>query len=461
MRSFSFIVLALSFVACSSDTTAATPDATPPVTPTASGVFPAAGYSGRVLRVEVTGDSTSWSASTTMSFGAGITVGTISVASPTDLFAEITIADTAAVGMHDVTVTDGTHVTTLSKAFEVDSPIIMETGGDVAQGSVARFAIRQLDFGAPFNLACKFSNPFTGQCLLYSNLSVTTPPGVVAQISSASDYQIQGTLFIDVDAPAVGGTYAVSSGTVISTLGTTLPTTARTAKALTAATASSSTVTAGGSVLFQLSAAATTANRFVATPTMAGTTAQLILLPASGHFADQLPDGFDDQGTALAQHDGVATTATTFYAIYVDDGSASPLSMLATAFPLVSVNKAANTTTVATAQTVSKQALLNNAALASVTDQAWVKFNVAVGDVGKHVHVTTAGDAKTDALVMVQSNLAGSTTLGTSPDQTYQEDFLSAVIPAGTTTISVQISASQAGYFDATHNTYVAAIWLE
>ena len=461
MRSFSFLVLSLSFAACSSDNTAATPDATPPIPATANGVFPAAGYSGRVLRVEVTGDSTSWSASTTMSFGAGITVGTISVASPTDLFAEITIAATAAVGMHDVTVTDGTSVTTLSKAFEVDSPIIMQTGGNVAQGSVARFAIRQLDFGAPFDLTCGFSNPFTGQCLVYSHLSVTTPAGVAAQISAASDYQIQGTLFIDVDAPAVGGTYSVTSGMVSSTLGAALPITARTAKPLTAATASSNTVTAGSSVLFQLAAGATTANKFVATPTTMGTTPQLILLPASGHFADQLPGGYDDPGTALTQLDGVATAATTFYTIYVDDGSASPFSMLATAFPLVSVNEAANTTTAATAQTVSKQALLNNASLLTLADQDWVKFTVAVGDVGKHVHVTTTGDAKTDAVVMVQSNLAGSTTLGTSPDQTYQEDFLSAVIPAGTTTISVQISASQAGFFDVAHNTYVAAIWLE
>ena len=45
--------------------------------PSVSGVYPTAGFIGRKLRVEVSGDATHWDQSTTVDFGPGITVDAI------------------------------------------------------------------------------------------------------------------------------------------------------------------------------------------------------------------------------------------------------------------------------------------------------------------------------------------------------------------------------------------------
>jgi hypothetical protein len=49
---------------------------------------------------------------------------------------------------------------------------------------------------------------------------------------------------------------------------------------------------------------------------------------------------------------------------------------------------------------------------------------------------------------------------GPSDDADFGEDWTSAPIPAGTTKIFVEISASHAGFFDPTHNAYQAAAFL-
>src|SRR5262245_27218158 len=88
-----------------------------------SGVFPSSGFSGRVVRVEISGDTTEWGSNTTLDFGADVTVGTVTVASPTSLFADVTIAPTAALGPRDVNVKTGSKTLTLKSSFKVDAPI--------------------------------------------------------------------------------------------------------------------------------------------------------------------------------------------------------------------------------------------------------------------------------------------------------------------------------------------------
>ena len=118
--------------------------------PSASGVFPTAGFLGRSVRVEISGDATAWGASSKVSFGEGITVDSVTVASPTALFADITIADTAPVGLRDVVVTGGDNVT-LKQAFEIESPITITLRGSLAQGSIATVDVVNHDFDTPFD----------------------------------------------------------------------------------------------------------------------------------------------------------------------------------------------------------------------------------------------------------------------------------------------------------------------
>jgi hypothetical protein len=228
------VVLAvMTFIGCGgNNTTSSGPDATT-ITPTASGVFPANGFAGRTLRVEVTGDDTKWSASTTVSFGAGVAVNDVTVASPTDLFADITIADTAAVGKNDLTVTDAGGMFTLSKAFEIDLPSVVSFQGTTAQGAIATFTITDHDVANPFDTTSVLDpNTFT---TTFPNIAITAPSGVAFLVQNVSDFQISGVATLDID--ATPGNVTVASGPTASV--TSFPTgnlavATRTATALTA-----------------------------------------------------------------------------------------------------------------------------------------------------------------------------------------------------------------------------------
>ena len=196
-----------SLLACGSDTK---------VNQTANGVFPSEGFIGATVRVEVTGDQTNWSDSTTLDFGSGITVGTISVASTDDLIADITIDGSAALGTNDVTVTDGSKTFTLSKAFSIVSPVALEFQGDVSQGGLPFFSIHNIDLTHPFDATTDANGAFT-------NETITSPAGVDLEISSVTDFTISGRAFIDttatpgdvtLDSGAGSGALTLDLGTV-------------------------------------------------------------------------------------------------------------------------------------------------------------------------------------------------------------------------------------------------------
>jgi len=433
---------------------------------TASGVFPAEGFAGRNLRVEVSGDQTNWKDGATVDFGAGVTVNSVDVASPTDLFADVTIDPSATLGKNDVTVTSGGKFT-LKAAFEIQSPVTLKTSGMIAQGSIGGFAIRNHDIDNPFDSTCGFS--FFGQCFLYTGVTVAGPAGTNAIVSFVGDNEIDGSLFIDVDAAPAGGTLTVTSGPsdgtqFVSISGDAVAITARTAIALTANTAHNGMIVKpGDTALFSFDATAGTAVPFTVS-TSAGP--GLYLLPSSGHFADQLPSGASDsQADTLPQLDAVAEQAGTFYVVYADDGSMDGYAIKAAPVTLTSVASSGTAhNTEGTAQTVTKTALVTSGNLSGETDQNWYVFPVVAGDVGKHVHVTTSGDPATDAIVSVGSAVTSGgtlTDLGTSADGGYQEDYQSDVIPAGANFIYVNVAGSQAGFFVQGHGAYSAAIWLE
>ena len=163
--------------------------------PSANAVVPAAGFAGRQLRVQISGDNTNWTSSATVAMGDGITVGTVTVASPTDLFADITIMPDAAVGMRDVTVTAGSEKDTLMQAFEITSAVSSTSAGDFAQGSIGQVIITNHDFDTPFDLTTDANGAFV-------NLSVTAGTGVTLTVTAATEYSITATATLDIDAAA-------------------------------------------------------------------------------------------------------------------------------------------------------------------------------------------------------------------------------------------------------------------
>jgi hypothetical protein len=84
-------------------------------------VNPNSGTQGQTgLNVAITGQSTHFAAGTSaVSFGAGITVGTVTVTDATHLTAQISIDASAALGGRTVTVTTGAEVVSLANGFTV------------------------------------------------------------------------------------------------------------------------------------------------------------------------------------------------------------------------------------------------------------------------------------------------------------------------------------------------------
>jgi hypothetical protein len=444
MRNLS-IVLLLGAAACGSTTD-----------PSASGVFPSSGFLGRQVRVEVSGDATEWGASTKVNFGEGITVDSIDVASPTALFANITISDSAPIGLHDVVVTGGDNAT-LTQAFEVESPISITVRGAAAQGSVALLDIVNHDFDTPFDTTSTGDGFFTP--LRFVGLDANAGNGVTIQFTDVGAYTASATLLIDVDAQT--GPLTIASGTTATTtsfpLGADLAIAARTAMPLTAGTNATFVSTKPyDSALYEFTPAMFPAlARFQISSSDTDASPGLAILPASGHFADLLGAAADQRQVAKSGK---------FYAIAYDlSGEMASYQARAGSqvLTIVGDTEPGNSTT-AGALACTLPCLVENATLGSSTDQDWYKFTSGANDTGKHLHVTTlAGDDFTDTLVdAFEVQGANSTSLGgPSDDNGYHEDFQFPTALKNATNYTVKIYASP--MFDASQTHYDGLIYLE
>ena len=278
-------------------------------------MFPSSGFIGRKVRVEVSGDNATFvDGSVQLDFGAGVTVDKVSVASPTALFADITISDTAPLGLRDVTVTAGGESLKLTQAFKLESPVAFSTQGALAQGSVVNFTARNLDFGAPFDATCGAA--IFGICLQYTNMQVVVPAGMNAVVGAVDPYTVSGTLYVDLD--ATSGPISFTSGPaddvakqIVSAVGVDTEVTARTAVVLAANTPSTTTVAAAfDSHLYEFTAAASSVARFSASPGDTEATPTIYILPESGRFLDMVGSG--EKPNALT------ATGGKYYAIYSD-----------------------------------------------------------------------------------------------------------------------------------------------
>ena len=433
-------------------------------TPSANAVIPASGFIGRQMRVEISGDNTTWTSAATVSFGAGVTVGTVTVASPTDLFAEITIAPTAASGLRDVKVSDGGVDATLTQAFQLDNPVTLEIQGTTAQGSIGLFTLTNHDFDNAFDTTsvANPNNPFGAP--VFTNLAVNGPTGVTFTVSNVTGYTANGTILLDTNAaPGAVTIESGPTGTIVTSPAGNLAVAARSATVLALGVAGSATVAkAFDSQLFEYDAAAPGAgqallNTIAATTTSTTAAPTVFLLPASGAWADELTSG-----ASVSQ---ITSAVTKYYAVTLDTSGAQGFQygVKATALGVTIVNEVEPNNTVATAQTATVFPAMFSGATgaATLTDDTDVDFIKITVPAGKKVHVITVpGDPQCDTVVDVL-NASGVVSLGgPSADTNYHEDFTSTAVPAAGTYL-VKISASQAGFFSATMNHYQAVILLE
>jgi hypothetical protein len=426
--------------------------------PNANGVFPANGFAGRDLRVEVSGDATTFDSATTVSFGAGVTVNSVTVASPTDLFADITIDPTAASGQNDVVITDAADgMLTLTKAFEIDTPGEATFNGTLAQGSVIAFSIKNHDVENPFD-ATQSQDPLTGQ-ISFPNLALDTPAGVNAVVQAADPFSVSGLLLVDIDADASSNPISVVSGpqggnTVTSAAGS-LTIAARSATTLEPGTAANGSISAVlGSDLYKLDTG-TSVRTLLNLTTQDQASPEYVLMDSTGHFSNIVDINVTDEQ--------LSDTSQSFFLVVFDlSGTASySYSLTADNTALTSVAQAADNTTAAKAQAVAVlPGMVTGGVLASDTDTHFYKVTITQADVGKSIHVITSGDPQTDTLVDVFGPNAATTKFGESDDLGFQENFTSnAIVSPGT--YFVEVSASQAGFFDVAHNTYFVGILVE
>lgn len=426
-----------------------------------NGVFPASGFTGRKVRVEVSADNVAFEeGKVSLDFGSGVTVSSVTIASPSALFAEIEIAGTAPIGTHDVVVHNGNDTLTLKQAFKLESPVAVRLDGTLAQGSVVTFTATNLDLTNLYDTTCGAT--FLGICLLYTGVRVEGPLGVTAVLDTVEPFRITGTLFVDVDAQS--GDISFVSGPaddpelqVTSAMGATTQFPARSPVVLPAGIPSTATVEAAfDSQLYSFDTSSNALARVRVSPSSTAANPTVYVLPASGHFSEMI--------IASEAPNVISDAAGSFYAIYFDARGASGYSYairenpLALA-PLTENDGGAGNNTLATAQTGTAPMIFKAAMFASQTDEDWFRFPVSASDVDKSVHVVTSGDSRTDTWVHVYADTAADE-LG-SQDTGIHEDFVSAAIPAGTTTIHVNITPSTPQFYDPAHNTYVVAVWVE
>lgn len=423
-----------------------------------SAVVPATAFLGGSATVTISGNATDWSDQAQPDFGAGVTVKSVAIASPTAIVADIDVDFDAAVGPRDVTVTDGGSSLAYKSAFRVMPPTSVDAQGTVAQGSVVLAKIRDLDFSRPFDTTQAGDGLFTP--ITYPNITLSTDTGIAAQLNGAQAYALDALILIDADVPAGATKVDVLSGPVGARTSFANPTgldvQARTPEAINTGTDKTFTVdkpyasgfytfTPGSGLrIVEVNAKASDTN---ANP-------QVFLIGASGHFGDAM--GF-------ASNVGFATDAAPkLHVVYWDNSGTSgyDATVRADEFPATGGAESEPNDTSGTAKTISLLPfVIQGATLSDGNDQDWFQISVPAGSVGKRVHVRTFGsDSLTDTVVEVFAG-DGTTSLGgPSGDAGYHENWYSDTIPSAGT-YYVEISASS--FFDPTHSAYDAYIRIE
>lgn len=413
-----------------------------------SGVIPGELFVGRTGDILIIGDGTSWEEGVQVSMGEGITVDSVTVASPTALMVKATADSTAELGVRDVQVDD----LSFAGAFELTAPVqVKALQGQTAQGSIAVIKLQNMDFANPFDTTTTGDGFFTP--LEYVNIAVTAGEGATAQISSVEPYAMEILLLTDVTATAGVVDLEVLSGPAGQQQSFRYPAAfeveAREAETI----ASGEAVTASidepfQSVLYKITAdelsivsALTYAESPDASPAFA-------LLPASGSFAELVSYG--NTATFVADD--------TYYLVYWDGSGLSGYSYqiaadLEPAIALDEVEPNQSTTRAQRPETL--PAIIMGASLTD-SDEDWIRVRIPTGQ-SKVIHVFTYGDDPlTDTWVEILAS-NGTSSLGRSDDLGFHEDFYSEAMGPGTYYVKVFPS----DYFDPAHGSYSVAVALE
>ena len=391
-----------------------------------AGVFPEAGFIGRTTRVEISGDATSWDATTKVALGAGVTVSNIEVISPSALQADLTIDPTAAPGKQDVVITDGGDTLTLAQSFELQAAFTAVADPNFEQGGFGTVNITNLDLLHPFDLTTDAQGTLT-------NITVTAEAGnVQASVVAATAESATLSFAIDVDATTTGKlTIMNNDGTsTVTTVVDPIAVAPRTPTVLTIGTGADFTVSPNGA-LFEITAAdAGLLHIDMTTTDMSAFLPGFIMLPASGKFSEALISHVNFFGAAALDNRTVAP-GDKFYLVALE--FAGTPGYMATfnskTISLTGVTPVADTgdnTTPVKAQAMTGVLAEFDGILTDNADVDCVKIPMAAN---KKMHVfTTDENGSSDTVVEIfDSALATAKSIAKSDDADFGEDIVSPV----------------------------------
>lgn len=387
-------------------------DANPTPPPVAASITPDHAFLARHAQATVDGYSTSWTSATSVDLGPGITVDTVSAKTPVELDVAFDVAADAGLGPRDVTLHDvGEAAEVDPGGLAIDSPVALTFEGTLAQGSIVVAHVSVVDPSVPLDLTTT-TNAF-GQTI-FTNLAPALPAGLSGTVLAATFYDANVEIFIDEpttgaeDFDLVSGPPGGASDAHFPGPGA-LPVAARTPIALTSGTAATGNVAseyATGLYVYTPAAATPTILDFTASSDATAGDPAVLLLPASGSWADELRGG--------ATATWVTLTTDPVYAVYFDDsGSTGGYSVAVTATAPAST-AAASPGDATMAGAIVAPALpfvLTGGSLTSSTSEDWVAFTTGPADAGKHLHVQSAGDPHTFLDVTIYDD-DGMTSLG-------------------------------------------------
>jgi hypothetical protein len=411
-----------------------------------SGVIPGELFVGRSGDVLIIGNGTSWEeGGVQVSLGEGVTVDSVTVASPTALMVKATADSAAELGVRDVTVND----LAFADAFELSSPVLVKSlQGQTAQGSVALVRLQNLDFANPFDTTAV--GLFT---LDYVNIAVSAGTGAMVQVNSVEPYAMDVMVLTDVTAAPGAIDLEVLSGPEGEEQSFRYPAAweveAREPVALTAGQDHTGSIDEPyQSALYQITPEALSVLSGFTYSDSPDASPAFALLPASGSFAELVSYG----------QIGNAVGSDTYYLVYWDGSGATGYSYhLGASVQAVmdSLEEAEpNQSTTKAQKPASLPAVVTGAALA-VDDQDWIRVKVPAGGT-KIVHAFTYGeDGLTDTVIQLAAS-NGTSVLGQSDDAGYHDELYTA--PMGPGTYYVKIVPSN--WFDPAHANYSVAIEL-
>jgi hypothetical protein len=411
-------------------------------------VFPALGYVGRTMTVALSGNGTTFDSSSTVSFGASVTLSNLKVTGPDSMEATLAIDPTAAAGKVDVSVTSAGATISLPQAFEIAAAVDATAAADFQQGGLGTITVTNNDLINPFDTT---QDQDTGA---FTNVTVTSAdPSVTLSVSNVTESEITLNAEIDVDSTTTGA-ITIKSGMITSPVAA-MPVTARTAQVVTPGTAANFTMAGNGSLLTVTAGAAGLLNIELSTAdTMSAMSPGFVLLPASGKWSDLIVvhQNVGDVNADFAVDNRVVAAGDKFYVVGLELGFGGAPGYMATinakTLSLAGVTTVTDTgenSTPAVAQALTGPTAEFDGTLTDENDVDCFKIATTTN---KKIHVyTTDDDGKTDSFVQIfanatQANLTTPAPIKVSDDADFGDDEVTGSLTAGTRAICVSFSPS-------------------